>query len=203
MCCKQFSFYGSKVWHSKYKYRRVVWRCNHEYSDKKQHCSTPHLDENRIKELFVKAVGILWADKDVFIANLEEVRAIGDRPDDLQTKVDELSGELEALADKTRKLIDKNARTTMDQTEYEKKYGQLVSRYEKKEQELQAVTQTLAEARAKDEAVTAFIEKLRGMEAACADFDEDLWDGMVDTMTVHKDGSVTFRFKGGAEVDVA
>ena len=89
----------------------------------------------------------------------------------------------------------------MDQADYEKKYSQLVSRYEAKEWELQEVTQTLA-ARAKDEAVAAFIERLREMESVSDDFDEDLWCGMVDTMTVQKDGSATVRFKGGAEITV-
>lgn len=139
----------------------------------------------------------------MFTANLEELRAIGEKPDDLQTRVDEISSEPEALADKTRKLIEKNAKTAMDQTEYEKIYSQLISRYEKKEQELSEVASTLAAARAKDEAVTAFIEKLRETDSVSEDFDENLWGGMVETMTVHKDGSVTFRFKGGAEVDVA
>ena len=202
VCEECGSFYGSKVWHSKDKCRRVIWRCNHKYSDKKKHCGTHHLDESRIKELFVKAVGILWNDKDVFISNMEELRAIGDAPDDLQTRVDEISSEMEVLAEKTRKLIEKNAREAMDQAEYEKKYTQLISRYERKEQELQEVTSTLAAARAKDEAVAAFIQRLRGMEGSCEKFDENLWGGLVDTMTVHQDGSATFLFKGGAEIDV-
>lgn len=145
---------------------------------------------------------MLWGDREVFIANLEELKEIGERPDDLQTRVDEISGEMEALADKTRKLIEKNAKTAMDQEEYEKKYSQLVSRYEAKERELQEVTQTLAAARAKDEAVAAFIERLREMDSVSDEFDEDLWCGMVDTMTVQKDGSATVRFKGGAEIIV-
>ena len=202
VCGECGGFYGSKVWHSKDKYRKTIWQCNHKYSDKKKHCGTPHLDENRIKELFVKAVGVLWSDREVFIANLEELKEIGDRPDDLQTKVDEISGEMEALADKTKKLIEKNAKTAMDQAEYEKKYSHLVSRYEAKERELQEVTQMLAAARAKDEAVTAFVERLREMDSVSDEFDEDIWYGMVDTMTVHKDGSAAVRFKGGAEINV-
>lgn len=43
------SWYGSKVWHSNDKYRRVIWQCNHEF-DGGEKCSTPHLDEEKIKE---------------------------------------------------------------------------------------------------------------------------------------------------------
>lgn len=39
------SWYGSKVWHSTDKYRRVIWQCNHKF-DGGEKCSTPHLDED-------------------------------------------------------------------------------------------------------------------------------------------------------------
>jgi len=45
------SWYGSKVWHSNDKYRRVIWQCNHKF-DSGEKCTTPHLDEETIKQLF-------------------------------------------------------------------------------------------------------------------------------------------------------
>lgn len=36
------AFYGSKVWHSNDKYRKIVYRCNRKYSGKK--CATPSVD---------------------------------------------------------------------------------------------------------------------------------------------------------------
>lgn len=51
-------FYGSKVWHSNDKYRKVIWQCNHKYDDGKN-CSTPHLDEDTIKALYLTALRIL------------------------------------------------------------------------------------------------------------------------------------------------
>ena len=35
------SWYGSKVWHSTDKYRRVIWQCNHKFDGEK--CTTPTL----------------------------------------------------------------------------------------------------------------------------------------------------------------
>ena len=48
--------YGSKIWHSTDKYRRVIWRCNHKY-DSGEKCGTPHLREEELKNLFVQALG--------------------------------------------------------------------------------------------------------------------------------------------------
>ncbi len=39
-CCG--GFFGSKVWHSTSKYRRVIWQCNHKFQNGEK-CKTPHL----------------------------------------------------------------------------------------------------------------------------------------------------------------
>lgn len=61
-CAECGSFYGSKVWHSNSKYRRVVWRCNAKYKDKEK-CKTLHVYEEKIKEEFVKAFNTLIENK--------------------------------------------------------------------------------------------------------------------------------------------
>ena len=43
------SAFGSKVWHSNTKYRRVIYCCNHKYDGEKK-CSTPHVTEAEVKE---------------------------------------------------------------------------------------------------------------------------------------------------------
>ncbi len=69
------SWYGSKVWHSNSKYRKTIWQCNHKfYGDKK--CSTPHLDEETIKKLFIKAVNTLLTEKDEIIENFNYIKDI-------------------------------------------------------------------------------------------------------------------------------
>lgn len=47
-CGECGNWYGSKVWHSNSKYRRMVWQCNHKFSGD-QKCLTPHLDDETIK----------------------------------------------------------------------------------------------------------------------------------------------------------
>ena len=66
------SWYGSKVWHSNDKYRKVVWQCNHKFDGGKK-CNTPHLEEEAIKELFIKALNQI-NEKDIILAGFEEIR---------------------------------------------------------------------------------------------------------------------------------
>ena len=70
-CCG--GWYGSKVWHSKDKYRRVIWQCNHKFKDKTR-CKTPHLTENEIKVAFVRMVNKLYADRELTITELTAIK---------------------------------------------------------------------------------------------------------------------------------
>ena len=67
------SWYGSKVWHSTSKYRKTIWQCNHKF-DGSEKCTTPHLDEDTIRKLFVKAVNILLTEKDEIIENFHAIK---------------------------------------------------------------------------------------------------------------------------------
>jgi site-specific DNA recombinase len=49
VCSECSSFYGSKVWHSTSKYRRVIWQCNSKFKNGEK-CNTPHLYEDDIKK---------------------------------------------------------------------------------------------------------------------------------------------------------
>lgn len=72
-CGECGSYYGSKVWHSNDKYRRVIWQCNHKFDNEKK-CSTPHLDERMIKQAFLSAINKLIPDKEQIISDLEMIK---------------------------------------------------------------------------------------------------------------------------------
>jgi hypothetical protein len=65
------SFYGAKVWHSNDKYRCIIWQCNRKLKGQ-QKCSTPHLKEEELKAIYLKAVNKLLENKDVVVARLEK-----------------------------------------------------------------------------------------------------------------------------------
>ena len=60
-------YFGSKVWYSTDKYRRIIYRCNNKYDGKK--CQTAHVTEDDIKAAFVKAFNRLVMEREESIAN--------------------------------------------------------------------------------------------------------------------------------------
>lgn len=66
--------YGSKVWHSNDKYRKVIWRCNDKYANRDRTCTSPKFSEDELKALFVRAVNKLMTDRDGIIKGFGEIR---------------------------------------------------------------------------------------------------------------------------------
>ena len=56
ICGECGATFGSKVWHSTDPYRKVIWRCNQKYTRKDEKCPNRHLNEEKIKDVFVIAV---------------------------------------------------------------------------------------------------------------------------------------------------
>ena len=76
------SWYGSKIWHSNDKYRKVVWQCNHKF-DGGEKCTTPHFDEEAIKTLFVRALNSFCGERAEITAAFEEMKEAAFGTDEL------------------------------------------------------------------------------------------------------------------------
>lgn len=73
-CGECGGWYGSKVWHSNDKYRRVIWQCGHKF-DNGRKCETPHLDEKTIQQAFISAMNKLICDKKDIIEDFELIKS--------------------------------------------------------------------------------------------------------------------------------
>lgn len=73
-CADCGGWYGSKVWHSNSKYRKTIWQCNHKF-DGGEKCGTPHLDEETIKQLFLKAANAIFEEKDGLAGRFNRAKA--------------------------------------------------------------------------------------------------------------------------------
>jgi hypothetical protein len=198
-CGECGSWYGSKVWHSTTKYRRTIYQCNRKFKDDKK-CSTPHLDEEAIKRLFVSAVNKLLADKDEIITNFGLVKADLFGTESLEAEKAELQSEMTVTAELIQKCIDENAHIALDQAEYQERYEGLVARFDKAKARFEEVSELITDKKARGEAVESFIAELGRQDGLIADFDERLWYSLVDFATVYSENDVRFTFKNGAEI---
>ena len=135
-------WYGSKVWHSTDRYRRVIYRCNRKYNGDK--CQTPHVTEDKVKAAFVSAYNQLVTEKKEIIANAEIIRRTLCVTDALQEEKSKLEDEMAVLVEMTQNIVAENARIAQDQDEYQKRYDGLVRRYDEAKARYDEVTAAIS-----------------------------------------------------------
>lgn len=197
-CADCGGWYGSKVWHSTDRYRKIVYRCNRKYNNEK--CQTPHVTEEDVKKAFVSAYNQLVTEKREIITNTELIRKTLCATDGLREEKNRLEEEITVLVEMTQNIVAENARIAQDQDEYQKRYDGLVRRYDEAKARYDEVVAAISEKEAKGEQLAGFIRTLRSQEGVLKDFDSSLWGSMVDFVTVGRDRKMTITFRDGSEI---
>jgi hypothetical protein len=191
-------WYGSKVWHSTDRYRKVIYRCNHKYNGEK--CQTPHVTEDEVKAAFVSAYNQLLTEKNEIIANTELIRKTLCMTDALEEEKQKLEDEMTVLVEMTQSIVAENARIAQNQDEYQKRYNGLVERYDSVKSQYDKVIETLAAKEAQSERLLNFIRVLKFQDGTISEFDSSLWGSMVEFTTVGRSKEITVTFRDGTEI---
>ena len=197
-CGECGEWYGSKVWHSTDKYRKVVWRCNGKYRKKDRKCKTPHLTEDEIRVAFVRMINSI--DRKPLLADLREIQATYSSTDDLEPRLRELDGRLNAEADAVQELIAQNARVAQNQDEYNARYDEMVSRYETTKAERDRVASEIRQRGIRRREFDRFIATLESLPGTITEFDEALWGSLVEHVTVYGKDDLRFMLPCGVEM---
>ena len=196
-CCG--SWFGSKVWHSTDKYKRVVYRCNHKYDSKK--CNTGHITENEIKAIFVRAFNLLIVEKREILSNLELVmKTVSDTTKLIEEK-DDLIEKMGSIVERTQNCVNQNAKKIQNQHEYQKRYNELTEQYDNIKDRYDEVIYEIKQKNAHAEKIRQFIEVLKLNESLISEFDEALWGSMVEYITVESEKR-TVTFKDGTVLTI-
>ena len=194
------SYFGSKVWNSTSKYRRVIWQCNGKFKGEHK-CETPHLDEETIKARFVTAFNAVLDGKDNILEDCRLMQATLTDCAGIDAEIESLLEEIDVVTELTKRCIAENSQTAQNQEEYTARYNGFVERYEKAKAQLEQLRATKTVREAQTEVIGAFMFEIQELDAL-TEFDEKLWLTVIDTVTVHADGRLTFKFQGGTEIDV-
>ncbi len=195
------NFYGSKVWHSTTKYRRVIWRCNQKFNGVCK-CSTPHLYEDAIKEKFLSACNQLFENRVEILENCQMMQNLLTDCTEIDEKQQAVLQEMEVVSELTRKYITENSRTAQNQDEYNAHYNGLVERYEKLKKKSLLLQKQKEERLAKRDLIGGFILEFSKCKEMLTEFDEQLWIAAIDKVTVFQDGRLVFSFNDGTEIEL-
>lgn len=193
------SVYGSKVWHSTSKYRQTIWQCNHKF-DGEEKCETPHLRESAIKDRFLEALEQYMADPEERIEGLRCAKKALSDTDFIDTDIEQTERDLELLSGMIRNCIMMNATAALTEAEYQHQYTELTRQYESKKAEHTALLAQKESMESLDVVFSGILFQLTELQEIPAEFNESLWNTLVDHVTVYSDERIVFTFKDGAEI---
>ena len=192
-------YYGSKVWHSTDKYRRVIWQCNGKFKGERR-CGTPHLTEDDIKRLFLQAVARLAEEREVLLETCVMLQDEYLNTEAIDAECSALADEMEIVEALTEKLIAENATMAMPQDEYNRKYDALAQRYHAAEEKTVQLQCQKVTKRFQADVIECFMTELMILDASLpAQYSDRLWLNLIDRVTVYEDGKLVFRFKNDME----
>jgi site-specific DNA recombinase len=198
-CGQCGSWYGSKVWHSTSKYRKMIWQCNHKFDGGKK-CTTPHLTDDEIKAAFVSAANKVLSNRKSVIETFRTIKDTTFDTSALEKEQDNLTLEINLVAGQIQDGIYKNAHVAQDQAEYEKSYEALTARYEKAKARLDEVTAAIHDKRSRCQSIGYYLDLLEQQDEPIQKYEARLWHGMVDHVTVFSKDDIRFTMKDGTEI---
>ncbi|OFU82953.1 hypothetical protein HMPREF3112_09155 [Streptococcus sp. HMSC10E12] len=107
----------------------------------------------------------------------------------------ELETEVEVVSQMISKLVTYNAVMPQDQDAYQEKYRNLADRYEALIVELKSVEKQHLDKAKRNKEIREFLEALKVQEGLVTEFDDFLWETMVDRAIINHEKSVTISLK--------
>ena len=131
--------------------------------------------ETALQTAFVRAFNQLIDNKDEILLGYETVPQTLTDTTALEKKHAELQSEYDVVMELMRKCVEENARTKLDQDEYNQRYNALADRYQTAQNDIAETDSKLAERAAKREKITRFLADLKQRDGVLDEFDEKLW----------------------------
>lgn len=201
-CADCGGVFGQKVWHSNDKYRRIIWQCNSKFKAGKSKCATPALNEQAIRDMFLKAYAALLAQRRDIIDDCVTAVSALTNVDALNRSISAENERLEQNTELIRAVVREHASIAQTKEDYHRKYDPLMEEHSAISSKLDKL---LAERESKTEhgkRLRSFLDALKQAPEALLVWDEQLWLLLVDHATVYPNGSIAFSFKNGTDITV-
>lgn len=195
-------WYGSKTWHAGTKYEKRIWRCNHKYNHDTP-CTTPTLSEDDIKNAYLKALKQLTeGSKDNSQEMLNEAVRTELDTTVLESEADQIFAEVEAASAAIDKLIDRNARTALNQDEYARQLQALTTRHSQLTEQHEAIATQIVDKQNRLKAYEYYKQEISQLGEQPIEFTSHLWHTLLDHAVANEDSALIFVFRNGRKINV-
>ena len=194
VCADCGAFFGQKVWHSTDKYRKVIWRCNAKFNGEHK-CATPHLTEDEIKAMFLKAYNELMGNREQVIADCRLMLEMLADHKKLDAQIAKANEEIALVSGLVSACVNENAEKAIDQDAFNKQYNGLVDRHQKAMARLEKLKAELSDRVNRERELRGFIDALATSPLVLDNWDEQIFSLLVVKGIVGSDGDIDFEFR--------
>lgn len=177
-----------------------MFQCNHKYDGDKKRCETPVVAEDDVKRMFVDAYAELMNNKSEMIANAKEMIAFLADTTAEENEIEKLNEKVNEIIVLVTNLVEHNSRVAIDQNEFQKKYNAYDEEHKAVTSKIKKLQLKINENQARAVLLNDFIETIDSKPTSLDNFDEDIWNYLVEKAVVNKDKSITFHFRNGQEI---
>lgn len=194
-------FYGRKVWHSGSKYEKSIWRCNQKY-DGGCCCTTPNLDESELEKAFVSAFNQFLKAKEEHTVQMQKLLSRLSDTTALEKRLDAAKAEHARLIGDLRSYMAENTRRIQDQEEYNRRFAEMDAICQKAEEQVSSLQKQILDQHGQKEQISRTLNALGQCGGRLEKFSPDIWNALVDAVTVLPDKTLVFRFHEGTEIPI-
>ncbi|WP_242211226.1 zinc ribbon domain-containing protein [Paenibacillus polymyxa] len=198
-CCG--AIFKRRTWNSNNPSKKVVWQCKTYVNEGKAVCDAKSVDEQILHSAFVRVFNRMYENKKEFIKTLE-----GNIESVLSSKVErdplvEIEGHMQQLKSDLKELVNLKLRNQIDEIVYDEETNRLSSELNELRQQMLTLEQEKEQQAKIKERVDEIIQVLSLREDILEQFDDSLFNALVEKITILSPAHFVFTLESGMSID--
>lgn len=150
----------------------------------------------------MQAFNRLMTEKTSAVSDCEELAAALEDTSSLDREIMDTQTEINTVVELNRRLIREQAITGMDTIEFDERAAALNERYKTADEKHSRLNAEREEHLTRGKSIRRFLSVLDGQPQNLEAWDEQAWNLLVSQVTIRKDGSAEFVFRGEITITV-
>lgn len=136
------------------------------------------------------------------IEDTEQIKNLLTNTEAEEKGITKLEAELAIIAETANKMVKENSVKVQDQDKYQRKYDELTKRYEQTKTKLDKMLLEKSRKESQLLRLDCFLTHLKDCTYIIEEWNEELWNVLLESASVQRDKSITFKFKNRIEINI-
>ncbi|MEE4571047.1 recombinase family protein [Paenibacillus polymyxa] len=198
-CCGVI--FKRRTWNSNNPSKKVVWQCRTNVNEGKAACAAKAVDEQVVHSAFVRLFNRMYENKERLIKTLKGniVSVLSSRVE--QETLLDIEGKMQQLKSDLKELVNLKLRNQIDETIYDEETNRLSSELNELRQQLLILEEEKDRKEKVKERVDEIIQVLSSRQDILEQFDDNLFNALVEKITILSPAHFVFTLKSGMSID--